>query len=386
MASITFLVLERGSVYQGIGFGAKAPTANDLEPGVFVYRTTGEIVFNTAHSGYYEALTDPSYSGQILAMTYPHMGNYGTDPVWNESSIETGRTARPIKAAGFVVRSVYRGPVGEGRGDFSDWLEKNGIPGISEVDTRRLTLELRDGGSQKGVLVQAADGTSLTAAELETIKKYLAAFPNMVGLNLIGEVGTARFETIPGTGAKHVAVIDYGAKDNILRELKRRGCTISLFPSDATAAEVLAVKPDGVLLTNGPGDPAVLIPQIKTIVDLLGKLPITGICLGHQLLGHALGGKTYKMKFGHHGVNHPVRDEFSKKVFVTSQNHGFAVDEKSLPSDVKVWFRNANDQSVEGLVSEKRRVRCVQFHPESAPGPLDSLWIFDTFLADMKKA
>jgi len=399
MASNTYLLLENGSLYEGEGFGAPAPLSSDLEPGKFTYRHTGEIVFNTAHSGYYEVLTDPSYTGQIIAMTYPHMGNYGTDPLWNESSIEQGRVSRPIKAAGFVVRSVYNGPVAYDRGDFGTWLANNDIPGITGVDTRRLTLELRNTGSKRAVIFRSLSGTVPIAQEQATVVAYLKAFPDMVGCNLIGDVGTTVYQKIkPEAASKsglgpapqktfaglHVALLDCGNKANILSELLARSCTVSLFPSTASSSDILAVKPDGVLISNGPGDPSVLKLQIDTVKGLFGKLPVCGICLGHQLIGLALGANTYKMKFGHHGINHPVRDELTKSVFVTSQNHGFAVDEKTLPEDVAVWFRNANDQSVEGLVSSTRKIRTAQFHPESNPGPYDSLWIFDAFLEDMQ--
>lgn len=387
MASSTYLILEKGTVYKGKGFGFPASLASDLGRGSFVFHGTGELVFNTAHSGYHEVLTDPSYTGQIIAMTYPHIGNYGADDVWNESGPESGRPHRGIKAAGFVVRSVYRGPVPAGRITLDDFLNKNKTPGISDIDTRKLTIELRDGGSQKAVLVRPADeAIGLTDAEIALVLDHLASFPSMEGCNLIGDVGTMAYEYHPGKGGPHVALYDCGAKANIIRELIARNCSVSVFPSNASAAEILAKKPDGVLVSNGPGDPAVLGHQIAVVEGLLDKLPVTGICLGHQLISLAVGAKTFKLKFGHHGINHPVRDEKTKKVFVTSQNHGFAVDEASLPTGIDVWFRNANDQSIEGIISDTRKIATAQFHPESAPGPYDSLWIFDAFLSYMTKA
>jgi carbamoyl-phosphate synthase small subunit len=404
VSSPSYLVLENGSVYPGRGFGNPAPLPTELNPGVFSYANSGEVVFNTAMSGYHETLTDPSYTGQIIAMCYPHQGNYGTDNTWNESGPENGRAeVRGVKAAGFVVRSVYLGPVPEGRGNLSELLLKNGIPGLTEVDTRQLTLELRDSGSQKGVIVRGDQDGELSAAGKKLALDFLKSLPSMEGSNLITDVGslkqidlhdevggahhpdrTLRPEELEGvkSGLK-VALFDTGVKANIIRELQGFGAEVHLFPSTASAGDMLKIKPDGFLLANGPGDPAVLEHQIKVIKDLIGKTTVTGICLGHQLVSLALGARTYKMKFGHHGINHPVRDELTKKVFVTSQNHGFAVDERTLPADVQVWFRNANDHSVEGLISEHRRIYTAQFHPESAPGPYDALWIFGAFLRGM---
>jgi carbamoyl-phosphate synthase small subunit len=405
VSSLSYLILENGSVYPGRGFGSPAPLPSELKDGVAGYAITGEVVFNTAMSGYHEALTDPSYTGQILAMCYPHMGNYGTSADWNESGPETGRDqVRGIKAAGLVVRSVYDGPVPEGRVSLHDFLAGNGIPGITEVDTRKLTLELRDTGSKRGVIVRS-DAGAFDAATVKKVVGYLKSLPSMEGCNLItdvGATGTLKLQQSAAFGGTHhpdrtltpeelagikpglkVALYDCGAKANILRELQGFGCEVTVYPSSATAAELLSGQPDGVLVSNGPGDPAVLSHQIKVIQDLFGKTTVTGICLGHQLIALALGAATYKMKFGHHGINHPVRDELTKKVFVTSQNHGFAVDERTLPGDVQVWFRNANDHTVEGIQSTQRRIYSAQFHPESAPGPYDSLWIFGAYLRGM---
>ncbi|WP_455382580.1 glutamine-hydrolyzing carbamoyl-phosphate synthase small subunit [Salinispira pacifica] len=381
-----FLVLEDGTVYGGRSFGAPAPAVEalvPLDPGAPVpSRFAGEVVFNTAMSGYHEVLTDPSYTGQLVTMTYPHIGNYGDLGDWSEVGPEGDVQREQIKAAGFVVRSVYRGPVPDGRVGLSDFLAANGTPGISEVDTRALTLRLREKGSLLGVITAptSAGGAELSARDRERAVAFLKSFPQMVGRNLIREVGIDRYRAAEGIDGAHFALLDCGSKANIVRELQALGCRVSLFPSSAEAEAVLDARPDAVIISNGPGDPAVLTDQIETIRSLIGRVPTFGICLGHQLIGLALGAQTYKMKFGHHGVNHPVRDERTKRVFVTSQNHGFAVNEKTLPAGTDVWFRNANDGSVEGLINEKLRIMCAQFHPESAPGPRDSTWIFREFL------
>jgi carbamoyl-phosphate synthase small subunit len=340
----------------------------------------GEVVFNTGMSGYHEILTDPSYTGQIVTMTYPHIGNYGDDPAWSEGGPENSER-KTVKVSGLVMRSVYRGWVPQGRSTLDDFLKENEITGITDVDTRALTLKLREMGSLKGCIITCSfESGKADEAAITTAVKKLKAMPDMQGMNLIGEVGTSKMEIINPDGKLKFSVIDCGIKANIINELTNRGVAVTLLPSTTTAEEVLASKPDGVLFSNGPGDPSVLEAQIETVKNLIGRVPVFGICLGHQLISLGLGAETYKMKFGHHGINNPVRDELTGKVFVSSQNHGFAVKEDSLPKDVKIWFTNANDKSVEGIISTEKKVASVQFHPEAAPGPVDTSWIFDDFI------
>ncbi|MEX2443640.1 MAG: glutamine-hydrolyzing carbamoyl-phosphate synthase small subunit [Alkalispirochaeta sp.] len=402
------LVLADGRVFSGVAFGAsllspeQALAALDGGDASSYLAYFGEVVFNTAMSGYPEVLTDPSYTGQIVAMTYPQIGNYGIDAVWSESGPEEGRT-RLVKVAGLVVRELYEGPVHPGRISLDAYLRENGIPAITGIDTRALTLHLRKNGSQNAVICGAADGGE--EALYQELSSRLSRFPAMEGRGLLGEVGTTTLVELAAPDASdapdgrdssdardsregasahhpgpHLALYDCGAKANIVRELRALGCRLSILPSTATAQEIRDTGAEAVLLSNGPGDPAVLTHQVAQTRELLGEMPVLGICLGHQIIAEAVGGRTSKMKFGHHGVNHPVRDEITRRVFVTSQNHGFTVEEESLPPGMDVWFRNANDGSVEGLRDEARAIRTTQFHPESAPGPADSRWIFAAFL------
>ncbi|MCX7788279.1 MAG: glutamine-hydrolyzing carbamoyl-phosphate synthase small subunit [Spirochaetes bacterium] len=379
MTNQAALVLADGVVFYGESFGHPALFPDELT----LDRSlgTGEVVFNTGMCGYHEILTDPSYAGQIVVMTYPLIGNYGSDPKWNESGPEKGVSRKAVKATGFVVKHLYRGPVPPGRISLHQFLQNQQVPGISGIDTRRLTLHLRDRGTPTGVIVRIPKGKNeLSRSQLKEVVTFLNAFPPMEGRNLIGEVGTAKAASVHREGGKHIVLIDCGTKAGIVNQLVTLGVRVSILPSSVSLGEVLNLKPHGVLFSNGPGDPAVLGPQIELCSRLIGKVPVFGICLGHQLIALAMGGRTFKMPFGHHGVNHPVVDLRDGRVYVTSQNHGFAVDPDTLPAGLQVWMKNANDGTVEGLYHEELPVRCVQFHPEAHPGPLDTLWIFKEFM------
>ena len=378
--STTILLLDDGTTFVGTGFGAPAPLAGELEAlgEQNAPKAIGEVVFNTAMSGYHEVLTDPSYLGQLVAMTYPHIGNYGCDPQWSETGPED-QEGPGVKPAAFLLHRLYRGPVPDGRISLDEFLRVNGTPGVWGIDTRALTLKLRDEGSRTALLVRT-EAQTLPADEFRRAMAVLDEFPAMIGRDLVPEVGSRSVVSLNEAGRPHIALYDCGIKANIIRELLRHKCRVSVIPSDFSAEQIEKVGADALFVSNGPGDPAVLQHQIAVIRASIGRRPVLGICLGHQLIAEALGAKTYKMKFGHHGVNHPVRDERTKRVFVTSQNHGFAVEEDSLPGECDVWFRNANDQSIEGIIMDKQRIRTTQFHPESAPGPHDSHWIFGSFL------
>ena len=389
------LVLDDGSVFPGHYFGAEPKPAAELtsESDNFESETgTGEVVFNTGMTGYYEILTDPSYTGQLVVMTYPHIGNYGIDHEWTETALEKGVRRAGIKAAGLIVRKLYRGEVPAGRHRLEEVLSQNNVTGIEKLDTRGLTLKIREGGSPRGVLLRCGP-EGISDEELAAAVDALKRFPPMEGRNLLGRVGTVqqyRFKSgIPEEAALssparglRIAVLDCGLKANIVRELGVRRAEIDVFPSQLDGPEeILEGGYDGVMLSNGPGDPASLKKQIDLVRKLIGKIPICGICLGHQLISLALGAVTFKMKFGHHGLNHPVLDRETGRVFVTSQNHGFSVDSESLPEEAEARFVNANDQTIEGISHKSMPILSVQFHPEACPGPLDSLPLFDEFLA-----
>jgi carbamoyl-phosphate synthase small subunit len=402
-----FLVLDDGTSYPGKGFGSPPPKIGELSRLAYQKCPAGEVVFNTGMSGYHEILTDPSYSGQIIVMTYPHIGNYGTDENWTEYGPAAGDGEGRLKASALVVRRVYDGPLPKGRESLDSFMKRYRKAGLSDVDTRRLTLRIRSGGSPRGVIVQPSDaGDFLSQDDREKCLNFLRSYPRMEGRDLVTGLGTARVmemneklstggsiqlgsDTTGGTGGSfrsshrsspHMVIVDCGVKAGILRELLALGCRVTLVPNAMTAEDLLSLKPDGVLFSNGPGDPRVLEQQIAMAKDLIGKKPLFGICLGHQILSLALGARIFKMKFGHHGVNNPVRDEDSGAVLITSQNHGFNVEEESLPGSCHIWFRNANDGTVEGIAHKTLPLMAAQFHPEAAPGPRDSIWIFKRFL------
>jgi carbamoyl-phosphate synthase small subunit len=365
------LALADGTVFLGHGLG---------RPGVH----EGELVFNTAITGYEEILTDPSYAGQIVTFTFPHVGNVGA----NEEDIEAGTPY----ARGMVIRAPVTDPSSwRSTRHLAAWLESLGIAAISGVDTRRITRILRERGAQNAALAYLPDGE----IDLDALRARAAAWPGLVGMDLALEVSCrqrygwrqTRWRWGSGYGegeggGPHVVAIDYGVKRNILRSLAALGCRVTVVPATATAEEVMALAPDGVLLTNGPGDPAATgayaVPEIRKLVDS-GK-PVFGICLGHQMLGIALGGQTEKMPFGHHGANHPVKDLTTGRVEITSQNHGFAVADEGLPAEVEVTHRSLFDGTVQGLRLKDRPVLSVQYHPEASPGPQDAGYLFERFL------
>jgi carbamoyl-phosphate synthase small subunit len=344
-------------------------------------------------TGYQEILTDPSYAGQIITFTFPHIGNVGT----NTEDIETSNLAASSGVRGCVLRAAIT-PSSNYRAsqDFDAWLKARGIIAITGVDTRALTALIREKGMPNAVIAHAADGRF----DVGALKREAAAWPGMVGLDLAKEVTCGQSYTWDETGWRwglgygrqgkatfHVVAIDYGLKRNILRELAEAGCQLTIVPATTTAEEVLERKPDGVFLSNGPGDPAATgtyaVPEIKKLVD--SGVPVFGICLGHQMLGIALGGKTSKMHQGHHGANHPVKDFTTRKVEITSMNHGFAVDRDSLPGNVEETHISLFDGSNCGLKVKDKPVFSVQYHPEASPGPQDSHYLFTRFVALMQE-
>jgi len=380
------LALEDGSIFHGEGFGARASAC-------------GEVCFNTSMTGYQEILTDPSYKGQIVCMTYPLIGNYGV----NAQDVESWRP----HVSGFVIRELSP-IVSNWRADHSlgKYLENNGIPGIQGIDTRALTKKLRVRGALKGFISTEgiAEGEALERAK---------SWEGLVGVDYVKEVThkepflwdekdeqSASFKLTYGpekTEARQVrealpaadipiVAYDFGMKYNIMRRLRQHGFKVQVVPATATAAEALAYKPAGIFLSNGPGDPAALGYAVQAVSDLVKSgVPIFGICLGHQILGQALGGRTFKLKFGHRGANQPVKDLASGRVEITSQNHGFAVDPDSLPAEVSVDRVNLNDRTVEGMRHRSRPIFCVQYHPEASPGPHDSTPLFAEFRELIKK-
>ena len=369
-----YLVLENGMVFEGRAIGCWPDS--DAEAAV------GELVFTTGMTGYLETLTDPSYAGQIIMQTFPMIGNYGVI-----SQDFEGKSF----AKGYVVHELIDTPSNfRSEGKLDAFLKEQGIPGICGVDTRALTRLIRENGVMNACLYQSSE-FKVQSANMpglpERIRKYQVK-------NAVAEVSTKEvLEFGPGSPTSaacscaegetlHVVLIDYGAKRNIIRCLVKRGCRVTVVPHDTTAEEILALKPDGVMLSNGPGDPAENVFEVQQIAKLVGKLPVFGICLGHQLTALAMGGKTYKLKYGHRGANQPVTD--GKRTWITTQNHGYAVESESMKGTAQLSFRNANDQSCEGLEYPGKRCFTVQFHPEACAGPHDTEFLFDRFLRMMR--
>lgn len=343
------ILLEDGTMLHGKGFGAESISQ-------------GELVFNTSMTGYQEALTDPSYAGQILMMTYPLIGNYGI----NKTDFESEK----IHVAGFAVRHqstdfFHR----ESNKTIHEFLAENNIPGITDIDTRFLVRKIRTVGVMPAVV--ATYNGEFNPSKLNVDFNYSS-------INFVEKV-TTKEPKVFGKGNKKIVLIDYGVKKGIVNELVARDCQVIVVPSFASTDEIKSYEPDGILLSNGPGDPAILVDAHKTIQQLL-DYPIMGICLGHQLLAHAFGGKTFKLKFGHRGANHPVFDKQTEKVAITTQNHGFAVDRENLPDDLSITHTNLNDETVEGMQHIKKPIFSVQYHPEANPGPHDSKYLFDKFV------
>ena len=371
------LALEDGAVFAGRSFTGHC-------------ETTGEVVFNTSMSGYQEILTDPSYCGQMVTMTYPLIGNYGI----NDEDVESAR----IQVSALLVKEYQEFPSNwRSRRSLADYLKAGDIPGFEGIDTRALTRHIRLHGAMKAAL-------STHDMDRDSLVEKARQSPDMVGRDLVKEVtcreptlwqegrqvklngGLNRFQWPDDPGRPRVVALDYGVKYNILRSLEDKGCAILLLPADVGSETIDRLAPDGLFLSNGPGDPAALTYAVSTISDQLGRRPIFGICLGHQLIGLALGGKTFKLKFGHRGGNQPVKDLASGKVEITSQNHGFCVDIKSLNDpDIKMSHINLNDNTLEGITHKKMPLFSVQYHPEASPGPHDAAYLFDRFIDMMKK-
>ncbi|MFA5388829.1 MAG: glutamine-hydrolyzing carbamoyl-phosphate synthase small subunit [Candidatus Omnitrophota bacterium] len=358
-----FIALEDGTIFEGIAFGAHG-------------ERLGEVVFNTSMAGYQEIMTDPSYKGQIVAMTYPLIGNYGI----NRKDVESSGP----KVAGFLVRERSRIASNRLSEETLDkYLKENNIIGVENVDTRSLALHIRTKGAMKGII-------STIDLDPKSLIKKAEESPGLIGRDLVKEVTCKKaynakvIYPVPSAARFKVVAMDFGIKRNILRCLIDNGCDVTVVPADTKAKDILARDPDGILLSNGPGDPAAITYAIEEIKKLLGKKPIFGICLGQQLLGLAFGGKTFKLKFGHRGANHPVKDLTTGKIEITCQNHGFCVDIDSLNKDeIEITHINLNDNTLEGMAHKKLPIFAVQYHPESSPGPHDSRYLFKRFTDSM---
>ncbi|MCF7808655.1 MAG: glutamine-hydrolyzing carbamoyl-phosphate synthase small subunit [Candidatus Marinimicrobia bacterium] len=349
------LLLENGTHFTGESFGA-------------IGTTSGEVCFNTSMTGYQEILTDPSYKGQMVTMTAPQIGNYGINP----EDIESDR----IQVQGFIIREAS--PIHSNHRatqSLDDYLKESGIVGIQGIDTRALVRIIRDEGAMNGII-------SSETEDLAKLRHKLDQVPSMAGQDLVREVSCEKvwnWAEKNDTDHFHVVAMDFGVKYNILRQLQAHDCHLTIVPASTSAETILAMNPDGVFLSNGPGDPEPVDYAIDTVKELIGKLPIFGICLGHQILSLALGAKTFKLKFGHRGGNHPVRNETRGTVEITSQNHGFAVDPDTLPASLEVTHVNLNDGTLEGIKSTEIPAFSVQYHPEASPGPHDSRYLFKSF-------
>ena len=353
------LMLENGMFFKGKSLG-------------FIGTTSGELCFNTGMVGYQEILTDPSYNGQIIMMTYPHIGNYGTNSQNTES--------KKIQASGFIVREECSFPSNYLSQDIlQEYLINNKIVGIQDLDTRYLTRIIRDQGSMNAII-------SSTELDKYKLEKKLNSTPKMDGLNLAKKVSCNKIYNYQNykKNKYKVVVIDFGVKENILKLLSEKYCDLIVVPWDTSFEKIKSFEPDGIFLSNGPGDPSAVKKAISCIKSLLGLYPIFGICLGHQLLGLALGAETFKLKYGHRGINHPVKNLLTNQVEITSQNHGFAISENNLPEHIDITHINLNDKTIAGIECKKYNIFSIQYHPESSPGPNDSLYLFNQFIKSMR--
>lgn len=349
-----YLVLEDGEIFKG----------EIINSDSFKNNCYGEVVFNTGMTGYQEILTDPSYKGQIITMTYPLIGNYGVDDSYKEN--------KDISVSGFVVSEMTA--------SLAEYLNDNNIPAIAGVDTRRLVKHVREKGVVNGYIIDENLYNKMqnkSACLIENLRNEIK--PDFNNPNLVEMVST-KFAYTVGEGNKHIALIDFGCKRNIIESLKNRGCSVTVLPYNTSAEQIKKLNPDGIFLSNGPGDPKNVECAIKNVKELIGFKPIFGICLGHQIIALSLGCDTFKLKYGHRGCNHPVKDLNTGKVYITSQNHGYSVKNESIPEYIKVTHINLNDGTIEGIQDTRNPISSIQYHPEACPGPEDSNYIFDKFL------